>query len=75
MISFKQGNIINHEYLYVDFELQLVLCDRKVKCNKVYNNGPGFLWVVKEGVSEEVTMKLSIEGCIGFNQLKRGKDK
>ena len=42
---------------------------------RVYNNGPGFLWLVKEGVSEEVTLKLSIEGCIGFNQLKRGKDK
>ena len=41
---------------------------------RVYNNGPGFLWVVKESVSEEVTLKLSIEGCIGFNQLKRGKD-
>lgn len=34
-----------------------------------YNKEPGFHYVVKESLSEKVTMKLRIEGCMGVNWL------
>lgn len=74
LISSKQGNLINLEYLSLwtsSHTWYSVIEKSSVIRN--YNKWPGFHWVVKEDVSEKVTLKLRLEGCIGVNQLKRGK--